>query len=236
VANDYIADLLPKMIDDLLEITIDPLIPPNFKPREDRSNGFELIYCESGSTLSSKPINIRSSFFSDLYPIKELEQPVKKHKPNVLLLLSKGSIRVPEFEENKIDENSKTNNTTNGNGLDIEQTYKTLKNYLNYKTSMTLIDLEWIGLQVLQILNFILSSPKKISDKQVNLCCKIMLLISTSPANAIFVEVSVIAVMSMIMTSREVNFDFSTTLVRLAPLVLINSMTRLILRTILLEI
>ena len=45
VANDYIADLLPKMIDDLTKLVIDPVYPP--KHVEDRENLFELVYSES---------------------------------------------------------------------------------------------------------------------------------------------------------------------------------------------
>ena len=40
VANDYIADLLPKMMDDMFKITVDPIYPP--RQVEERENDFEL--------------------------------------------------------------------------------------------------------------------------------------------------------------------------------------------------
>ena len=60
VPNVYIADLLPKMMDDLLEIVLDPIYPPARKGKrinmfkliielDERINDFELIYKESNS-------------------------------------------------------------------------------------------------------------------------------------------------------------------------------------------
>lgn len=47
VPNNFIADLLPKMMDDLLELVLDPIYPPyNHIPNLDRPNDFELIYSE----------------------------------------------------------------------------------------------------------------------------------------------------------------------------------------------
>ena len=69
IANEYIADLLPKMIDDLLKLQVDPICPP--KSVEERDNLFELIYSDT------KNINKRRSFNYDLlYPIPELKQQV----------------------------------------------------------------------------------------------------------------------------------------------------------------
>jgi len=59
VPNVYIADLLPKMMDDLLDIVVDPIYQPDVKPSSklseftidclglEKPNYFELIYCES---------------------------------------------------------------------------------------------------------------------------------------------------------------------------------------------
>lgn len=69
IPNEYIADLLPKMIDDMVKITVDPVYPP--KSVEQRENLFELVYSES------KGINKRRSFtFDDLYPVPELRQQI----------------------------------------------------------------------------------------------------------------------------------------------------------------
>ena len=72
--NAYIADLLPKMVDDMFEITIDPLFPPkNPVKRDQRPNYFELLYCQSNSDYSKVPVNVRSSYSKSVYPISELD-------------------------------------------------------------------------------------------------------------------------------------------------------------------
>ena len=69
VANDYIADLLPKMMDDMFKITVDPIYPP--KQVEERENDFELVYSEV------RGINKRRNFSYDLlYPVPALKQTV----------------------------------------------------------------------------------------------------------------------------------------------------------------
>ena len=80
VPNKFIANLLPNMIDDMLKWVVDPLFPPQNK-QEDRENGFELIYCTHHSKLAPKPFNKRSDFsLVNLYPIKELTQPMNPSK------------------------------------------------------------------------------------------------------------------------------------------------------------
>jgi len=54
--NKYMEELVPKMMDDLLKIVVDPI----FKPRivtENNENGFELIYKEGIA-----PVNVRRPF------------------------------------------------------------------------------------------------------------------------------------------------------------------------------
>jgi hypothetical protein len=46
IANAYIADLLPKMIDDMVRLVVDPIYPPRNKP-EERENLFELLYSDT---------------------------------------------------------------------------------------------------------------------------------------------------------------------------------------------
>jgi hypothetical protein len=36
VPNEYIADLLPKMMDDMLDIVVDPVYPPSVRPESKR--------------------------------------------------------------------------------------------------------------------------------------------------------------------------------------------------------
>ncbi len=70
IANEYIADLLPKMIDDMTKLIVDPI----FQPKEvdsDRENLFELVYQEHIDSTFNK----RRPFNLDLvYPIPELKQ------------------------------------------------------------------------------------------------------------------------------------------------------------------
>jgi hypothetical protein len=51
IANDYIKDLLPRMIDDMLELMVDPIFKPSSAYKANDKNDFELIYCETGSKL-----------------------------------------------------------------------------------------------------------------------------------------------------------------------------------------
>ena len=74
IPNDYIADLLPKMIDDMTKIVVDPIFPPKFVDNE-RENLFELLYSETenGLVLTNK----RRPFNFDLvYPHPELRPPI----------------------------------------------------------------------------------------------------------------------------------------------------------------
>ena len=75
VPNPYIETLLPEMLDDMLEITVDTVIPPAY-PKRRKNNDFELIFCEIGSSFSKdgKAVNARQSFGNSLYPIPELAQ------------------------------------------------------------------------------------------------------------------------------------------------------------------
>lgn len=68
IPNEYITDLLPKMIDDMTKIVVDPYYPPRNVDSE-RENLFELLYSENGDTIFNK----RRSFALDLlYPVPEL--------------------------------------------------------------------------------------------------------------------------------------------------------------------
>jgi hypothetical protein len=49
VANDFIRNLLPRLIDDMLKIVVDPIFPPKNKGDPSAINNFELLYCEAGS-------------------------------------------------------------------------------------------------------------------------------------------------------------------------------------------
>lgn len=44
VPNDYIKDLLNRMIDDMLKIVVDPVFPPKNKDIYSPENDFQLLY------------------------------------------------------------------------------------------------------------------------------------------------------------------------------------------------
>jgi hypothetical protein len=78
IANEYIADLLPKMIDDMTRIVVDPYYPPKNLEDRGRENLFELLYSE----LPENACNKRRPFTLDLvYPVPELRQQIGTVKP-----------------------------------------------------------------------------------------------------------------------------------------------------------
>ena len=50
IPNDYIRKMLPMIINDLFELTLDPIYKPENKKVE--PNEFELLFCKAGSHLS----------------------------------------------------------------------------------------------------------------------------------------------------------------------------------------
>ncbi len=78
IANDYIADLLPKMIDDMTRLVVDPYFPPRTLEDPGRENLFELLYSE----MPENAVNKRRPFSLDLvYPIPEFRQQIGTVKP-----------------------------------------------------------------------------------------------------------------------------------------------------------
>ena len=90
IPNNYINWLLPKMINDLLEIVLDPYVfPVNDHAPKEIPNQFELLYSEKVG------INKRRNYNSSLYPILEsnltnnrslyqrmAKSPIKKYTTN----------------------------------------------------------------------------------------------------------------------------------------------------------
>ena len=62
---------MPKMIEDMLKLMVDPIFPPEI-PSKREENAYELLYCTHHSKFSDKPVNIRRDFNVPVYPIKEL--------------------------------------------------------------------------------------------------------------------------------------------------------------------
>lgn len=59
IPNQFIANLLPKMLENLLEIVLVKRYPSN---KVSKINNFQLIYCEKGTSFSLFPVNLRSTF------------------------------------------------------------------------------------------------------------------------------------------------------------------------------
>lgn len=67
VPNDYIANLLPKMIDDLFEIVVDPVFPP-VSYNTSNQNDFEIL-CSGRNSVYGTNVNKRRPITASLYPI-----------------------------------------------------------------------------------------------------------------------------------------------------------------------
>jgi hypothetical protein len=93
--NQFICELMPNMLDDLLVLTLDTMFETSYKSL--RENRFELIYCESGSMFSSKPVNKRRSYATCLYPFPQLAQiPLSK---SCISLRIDDEIKGPVFKD-----------------------------------------------------------------------------------------------------------------------------------------
>lgn len=75
IPNEYIEGLLPNMLDDMLDITVDQHFTPKY-PRERTQNDFELLYCEVASIFSPDGAmkNFRQPYTTPIYPIQQLAQ------------------------------------------------------------------------------------------------------------------------------------------------------------------
>ena len=78
--NAYMQELVPRMINDLLKIVIDPVLKPKNIHEPERPNDFEIIYRDA-SDAHGPEVNIRRPFSLDLmYPIPELVPLIGKRK------------------------------------------------------------------------------------------------------------------------------------------------------------
>jgi len=78
VPNEFIKTMLPEMVDDMLKIVLDPHYPPsNPDAIPDRENKFDLIYCEHHSAYHQGPLNVRSRFSENIYPVPSIAPPLR---------------------------------------------------------------------------------------------------------------------------------------------------------------
>ena len=76
--NQYMKKLVPKMIDDMFKIVLDPVLAPKNEPDMSEENGFDLLYREE-SAGKGPAVNVRRPFSLDLiYPIPELKPFIGK--------------------------------------------------------------------------------------------------------------------------------------------------------------
>lgn len=84
IPNEFIEELMPKMLDDMIALMVDVYIPPKI-PRTRTENDYELLYCEVGSIYSPEGAskNVRQPYNASVYPIPELAQvPMCRHRPD----------------------------------------------------------------------------------------------------------------------------------------------------------
>lgn len=74
IPNDYIRNLMPEMVDDMLRLVLDPVFPQAKVEPTDRKNKFDLIYSPGNTNNSEVAVNKRRPYeLSILYPVKELQ-------------------------------------------------------------------------------------------------------------------------------------------------------------------
>ena len=78
--NEYMRTLVPRMIEDMVKIVVDPILKPKNVPEHDRHNDFDIIY-QDASQKHGPAVNVRRPFDMDLvYPLPELTPFIGKKK------------------------------------------------------------------------------------------------------------------------------------------------------------
>jgi len=98
IPNEYIRDLMPVLLDDMLSIAVDPFYPPT-QARKRTHNDFQLLYCEPSSAWcrDGQTLNLRRPFNSPLYPFPALAQApmYRQNASSHASLLPEGEERLP---------------------------------------------------------------------------------------------------------------------------------------------
>lgn len=119
VPNKFIADLLPRMISEMLEITVDVIYPPKRKyPLPERN--FELIY--------TPDVNTRRPFTTPLYPLHEPEKTLPRSTMNSRLRKSRGKTR-----RNKSVVSSKNKTSSMGKNSGSRKAQSIVRKHMSYK-------------------------------------------------------------------------------------------------------
>ena len=223
--NSFIADLLPKMIDDMLEITIDGLFPPKTPARDDsRPNNFELIYCESRSNYSSMPINSRTPFTEGPYPIKSLI-PLKDPLSSIAKLppgytgVKQQQASLPP-EAIKHDDKARKHSTEGDKivASPADQKYYAIealmRNLHAHVHQRNLLDVEYINLQFARIVAYLISW-QSLSNTSITLLCRAVLLLSSSVASVTLSEQRNVLSISKLLSDSSMKLEVRLVLVPL---------------------
>jgi hypothetical protein len=156
VPNQFIEKLLPKMIDDMIAITVDPYYTPQVK--HSKNNDFIMLYNDSARFSTRRPFN------TPVYPIPELARtPLYKES-------QKSEPVVKEFEDS-IDNKAKTK-------IVLKDILETVKEML---TSPLYLEVQFYR----QIIGRIMSSLTNwelMSEEQLLSATQALRLLSTTPA------------------------------------------------------
>jgi len=80
--NQYMQGLVPRMMEEVVQLAVDPIFKPRNKPNDSDEKCFELIYREE--TVSQPAVNVRRPFTLDLlYPVPELKPFIGKLPANI---------------------------------------------------------------------------------------------------------------------------------------------------------
>jgi len=227
IPNKYIAEVLPQMIDDMMELVVDPLFPSQTNPRsEDRANGYDLIYCEYGSAHHNGPLSLRTPFTKNVYPIQALvpadfwkkltiseknQEPMQnfdQQSSNKLALAKKNNSE--EEEQNQEEGNAEKARASSADGKtkgvarsNIEAIHKQLINSIMNKIE---VNANVTAVQIKRIFSC-LQNWELVSKRDIKLACKSLTLIAQSSGDALLTEQANILTIVKLLRSNDVTTE-----------------------------
>ena len=203
VPNNYIADMLPKMLDDMFEIVLDPLIAPKNDVRNNTSNDYELIYCEFGSNHHPDgPFNARSPFNRSVYPIPELNPELKNLK-HIKGNLSKEEAKEEEDAIGDIKGRASVEEKEKVVNNNIDAIFAHLYNLFYNKIS---IDPLYVQNKISRIFSSLVNW-ELLSDKQAKAACKALKLVAGSTVSFLLGDQKNLVQISNIIKSQNVKVE-----------------------------
>lgn len=194
----------------MLDIVLDPLIPPKNDIRNGRSNDFELIYSEGAAARSGKAVNQREPFTMSPYPFPELDPRSTQPKAEINTKLMNEAEELRAKIDKKRSASVESNNDNNFIYLsNVEAIYKSLYAHLNYKSE---INPTVVNAQLSKVIS-ILTNWELLSDKHISLACKSLLLIANSAANVVLANQNIILAVAQLISSGNVKLEIQLTAV-----------------------